>query len=385
MDSRVGGAIAAIVLLAVVASGVTLAADGYDVDSSKATSVSERSIDIGGQTYTVDSRVSVDPGEEIPVQVTAPDEPYDVTLWNSDRDPVDNDNGNGTGSFTLATSGQEPGTYAVVVESNGIQRAILPVIVRGYEVSTTAPETVAENEEVEVEVDVTATASSGDPAAVSVLVADDQSQQEFEATGGDGSYTATIDASELSPGDYSVYGLAKAGEEAFDRRELLGASEGTALTVEAADDGSSEEGASGDEEEGESEGAESDDSSGSGGTSGGSGSGVGGAASDDTTETNATETNATETNTTETDTDTNATDTDTETTSTESQGDDEEPAEAGSPTETEETDTESGAITPSEAPADGESTTGSDGPGFGALAAILAVSLAGIARVARRE
>lgn len=365
MGSRLGGGLAVLAVLCVVASGLTVAAGGYSLSSPDASPAPERTEEIQGTEFTVDSRVSADPGDSITVESTAPDEEsYWLYLYNSDGETEIQqrvDGGDATVEFDLGDV--EPGSYAVGTFSNadGEIMAVLPVLVRGYDVSASAPGQVASDESFEVTVDVTATAASGDPAEVTAIFADETGEHTVEASGSDGSYAATVDAADLGEGEYTVYGAVQGGDESIEgERELLGIDEAGTLTVQ---ERTETETPTETETATETETETATETSGSDGSTGGSGGSGGGGDEAPAGEATPTESNG----------------------STGTQTDVATATEGESPTETETaTETDDGAITPSNGSTDGEETTGADGPGFGAVSVIAALIAVGILGTRRR-
>jgi len=131
------------------------------------------------------------------------------------------------------------------VYQDGSYETVQPLLVSGYDVAVDAPASVGSDGSAEVTVDLTATAASADPANVQVIVAQGDTTETFDASGGGGEYTATIDGGALEEGDYTVYAVAQGDEEAFGRSELLGLSDGHSLAVEAESGSSGGDGGSG--------------------------------------------------------------------------------------------------------------------------------------------
>lgn len=231
MNTRVVGVVVGTVLLLAGIHGVL--AQGYQISSPEETAVPERSVDFQGETYNLDTLIRADVGEQVTVSVTAPDRFYRANVYNSQGNIVESKAGDGSGTFsyTLSKSIYEPGSYMITTVEDGDYTAVQPLLIQGYEVGLTAPETVTTDETLSVDVTVTATASSGTPEIVQVAIIDQTTTETVTATQSDGTYTATIDASQLSAGEYSVYGVVRDSEEAFGENELVGMSDGTSIEV----------------------------------------------------------------------------------------------------------------------------------------------------------
>lgn len=244
MVSRSSAALVGLVLVCLLTVSGAVAQTGYSISSPDSSPVPERSFDLQGDTHTINSHISAAPGDEITVEVSAPDEVYRVYLYNSDEQIVDRQRGEGDGTFTFDLTDYEPGSYAITTHSSETDQheAVVPLLVEGYDVSVDAPSSVSAGESFDVTIDASAAAESGEPASVSAVIAADGDEHTVTANGNDGTYTATIGAGELDAGEYTVYGVVQGTDQAFDQKELLGLAEGGSLTVEAASEGTAGEG-----------------------------------------------------------------------------------------------------------------------------------------------
>lgn len=247
MASRLANALTVIVIVSVAASAAVVAQSDYSISSADSSPVPERSIDFQGDSHTVDSHVSVAPGDELTVDVSAPDEVYRVYLYNGDERIADSQRGTGSDSFTFDLSEYDPGSYAITTHSRETDRheAIMPVLVEGYDVSADAPGSVGGEESFDVSISVSEAAASDAPNTVSAVFANDGDSHTVEASGGDGEYTATVDANDLDAGEYTVYGTVQGTNQAFDQDELLGIGEGGSVTVEEAEESEGTNGGTG--------------------------------------------------------------------------------------------------------------------------------------------
>jgi len=234
MDSRVGLAI--VFAIAVIGTvPFVLAADGYQISPQDAMSVPERTVDFQDQTYTVDSTIRTSPGEEVTVDVTAPDEVYRVYIYDNEEQIVTSQRGNGSASFDFDLGGYEPGSYVITTyaRDSGKYTAVQPLLIEGYSVDLEMSSEMTTDETIEVTVDVTPTAADGEPANVKVVIAENSREEVITATESDGQYVATINGADLETEEYTVYGIAQTDDQAFDRdrKELIGLSDGVTLTV----------------------------------------------------------------------------------------------------------------------------------------------------------
>jgi hypothetical protein len=220
--------------LSLVLSPVALAAT-YDVTTDRSVDVPDRTIEQGGQSFEVTAISRADPGETVSVTATAPqNESVRLYLYNDRQAIVTAREGTGTSRFTVSLGGYEAGTYAFVLQHDGVREAVHPLVVRGYETSVDAPGSVTRGETVTV----TAGAEKlrgPDLASVEVVVANDREEVRATATPGSNGYTATVDTDDLSVGSYEVYATVRGPNRAFGEREILGFTAGQPLTVESAD------------------------------------------------------------------------------------------------------------------------------------------------------
>ena len=143
--------------------------------------------------------------------------------------------GTGGDSFQFTLDFYSAGTYAIVVEHDGVIETVHPLVVRGYAVSVDAPSEVAPNSTVNVTVD-TSRLRGESLETVQVEVANDDSRvSETAEEESDSTYTATIALDDLDSGDYGVYAIVQGSDTAFGREELLGLSDRGSLTIEAAE------------------------------------------------------------------------------------------------------------------------------------------------------
>lgn len=232
--SRLSRALLIALALSLVLSPVALAAT-YDITTDRAVDVPDRTIQQGGEAFEITAISRANPGETVSVTATAPrGEDVRLYLYNDREAIVDAREGTGTARFEVALDGYEAGTYAFVLQHDGVREAVHPLVVRGYETSVDAPGSVTRGET------VTVTASAAklrgpDLASVEVVVANDRETVRATATPSGSGYTATLDTGDLSPGSYEVYATVRGPDRAFGEREILGLTAGQRLTVESAD------------------------------------------------------------------------------------------------------------------------------------------------------
>jgi len=223
----------AAVLCVLAATGVVLAAPGYSIAPVDSVGVPERTVDLQGTTYTVDTTARVRPNGTATVDVTAPDEVYRLYLYDSDERIVASKRGEGNETFSVDLDGFEPGSYLVsaYARDSGKHEAIEPLLISAYTLTLDSPDSVAPDSGFGVAVGVTRVAADRDPALVRVVLANGTETTTVTATRDGERYVANVRPETLTAGDYRVYALAQSETEAFGRKELVGLSDPQVLTV----------------------------------------------------------------------------------------------------------------------------------------------------------
>ncbi|MFA9504386.1 hypothetical protein ACERIM_16610 [Natrinema sp. H-ect1] len=248
-------AVLALILVVLVGSiGTVSAAAETDSEDSELT-VSDtidtptRTVTIEGSEYTVSELASVDKGGSISVDVsTGSNTNYNVYLYNGEQQVELSESGVGPQQLTMDTAPVDPGTYALTLYIDGDYVDYLPVVISGYDVSTTHPTSVETGtENVTVDVTSTATTAEGSPAGVEVVAWNDDTVIREPATHVDGeTYRATLSTTDFAVGEpYAVYAVAQGTEQYEGEPEALGVSDGATLRVTHDDGSDSDDGNSG--------------------------------------------------------------------------------------------------------------------------------------------
>lgn len=332
-------------------ASVALGASGYSISDSSAIETPTETVTFEGQTYTIDSVSRIRTDGSVTVSTTVPSgAAYELNLRGPDNQLIDSDRKTGDVSHTFSYFGPgEAGTYAASIQDGGSTVAVHPIVVAGYEMSVTEPDSVTAGDEVtlEVTVDELPVKKHSNLDRVEVIVGNEDVEVQQTMTKQSGTiYSTTVDTDTISPGTYNVYAVVRGDETVRQRDEILGVSDTVDLTIEE-------------------QATETDAPDGSGG---GGGSSVDTTPTETVTETSTadrTET-AVQTQTDQTTaTETEATDTDSE----EPSGT-EQTTTAPDPT-TDATTTANGVLEPSSpAPA---TSTGGAGPGFTILVTVLVI------------
>lgn len=212
----------------------------YDISTDESIDVPDRTIEQGGDTFTITAISQVDPGESISVTADAPSG-TDITvyLYDGEQRIVTAREGTGTSTFEFSITAGDvegdvvSGTYAFVLQHDGTRKAAHPLVIRGYSVDASAPDTATRGETISVSAEIEKLRGQ-DMESVEVVMATDATTIRKSATAsGAGTYTAEIDTSDLSAGSYDVYANVRGPDSALGEKELLGIATPIETRVEA--------------------------------------------------------------------------------------------------------------------------------------------------------
>ena len=232
--------IVVICVLILMATPVVVTAADFDVTTEESINVADRSVEQGGNTYEINSITQVDPTDQITADVDAPSD-TDVTMYLYDK----NENilrgyeGTGTTNFNVDIDdhgASEPGTYALVVQSDGIREAVHPLIVRGYSISANAPGSATMGNDISVDGEFTQLRGDQYDQIDIVIAATDTETEVISQSNIDGetfSTSISTQNTELEPGSYDVYAVVRGSDTALGRQEILGLSSPQLLEIEA--------------------------------------------------------------------------------------------------------------------------------------------------------
>ncbi|MXV63786.1 cell surface glycoprotein [Natronorubrum sp. JWXQ-INN-674] len=225
-----------------VAAGPALVvadSDDYDLSVPGATDTPPQTVSVGDSTHEVSALATVDYGDSLAVDVTAPEgTDFDVDLYNSDSHVETFESGSGTERVTFDTDDVDPGSYMLALYIDGNHVDIFPVVIASHDVTTSHPTEVNSDGEVTIDTTVSEISSAETLSGVEVAVWNDDTVIRNEATAtGDDSYQLTISGSQLEEGEsYNVYAIAQGTDEVEGEPEALGVSYGSTLTVTDSDD-----------------------------------------------------------------------------------------------------------------------------------------------------
>jgi hypothetical protein len=242
------GVVAVSLLLTAVTSPV-VADTEYEISVEGSVDTPTRTVELEGATYNVSAIGKAESGESIDVTVQAPDpdQDYDVYLYNSDRQIVEGESGEGNDTVTFDLTDLDAGTYVFAVQERGANQVIHPFIIKGFDTTIDAPTSATVGDDVTVEVTTDQLSDNATNDRVEVVIAGDAQLTRTTATGSDDTYTATIDTGGLDPGSYRVYANVRGEEVVFDERVIFGVSDAQTLDLAEAesDDSGNEGGGSG--------------------------------------------------------------------------------------------------------------------------------------------
>lgn len=234
-------ALAVVCVLALVLPAVpgVLAAGAYGLDSPSAVAVPGQTVHGAGEFITVTEIARVQGGEPFEVRTAAPDgATYGVELRGLYGTVVDVSDGTlrGNDSTTFETGSLRPGSYVAVLYDGGAVEAVLPVVIAGYGVSTTAPETAEAGSDVTVSANLTAVPGAPSTERVEVVVADRSTgevvvQKDMTADGRE--YVTTVRLAE--PGEYELYVNVRGERTVEGYHEVLGFGDTRTLSVAVSD------------------------------------------------------------------------------------------------------------------------------------------------------
>lgn len=225
--------ILACVLGGVLAAGGVGAAPEYGLSVAGSVDTPNRTVPVDGEEFAVSEVASVEPGDALAVEVTAPDDDaFELLLYDSERRIVTRADAAAGERQELETDGFEAGAYLLVLRDGETVRAVHPVVIDGYDVEVDAPEAARAGTETSVAVSVAPGQSTGSPDRVTVVAWNGEETVSAVADReGDGRYVATLDLADLAPGEYALVATAHGERVVYGRQEPLGTSDEHTLHV----------------------------------------------------------------------------------------------------------------------------------------------------------
>lgn len=188
-------------------------------------SIPEKNVSLKGESYIVDGITRIDRNGTITVQTKSPPETgYNINIYNQQEQVAYEKFAVGNATVTFDMTGFATGSYMLTLRQSGVTRSVQPIIIRGYSISLTAPETVSGDAfRVTGAVNRLSTGTSIDH--IDVVLANETTTIRRTATQTEGLYRATLPTGSLAPGTYTVYATVRGDTEVYGRLEPLGISD----------------------------------------------------------------------------------------------------------------------------------------------------------------
>lgn len=248
LNKRTQVVIICVLTLAAVPIAVT-AAD-FSISTDETIDVADRTVEQGGNTFEITSVTQVDPSDQITVSVDAPDDAdFTMYMYDENQTIVRGYEGSGSTSFDVPVAdhgASEAGTYAFIVQSDGVNEAAHPMVVRGYSVSSNSPGSVTVGDSVSVNGEFTKLrGESFDRIDIVVAATDTDEQVVKEANIDDETFSASVSTDDLESGSYDVYAVVRGSDEVLGEQEILGLSSPQLLQLEENESENTEENSGG--------------------------------------------------------------------------------------------------------------------------------------------
>jgi len=231
---------ALICVFAVLTSVGVVAAAEYEVTSDQTIDVVDRTVQQGGSTFEITTVSQVDPSDQLEVSVDAPaDTDFRMYLYDENQTIRRGYEGTGPTEFTVPVAdhgASTAGTYAFVVQSDGVNEAAHPLVVRGYTVTSTPPGSATRGDEVTIDGEFTQIRGEAFEQIDVVVAASDTDEQIVTEARVDGeTFTTDVSTAELDTGSYDVYAVVRGPDTVLNEPEILGLSTPQTLEIEQAE------------------------------------------------------------------------------------------------------------------------------------------------------
>lgn len=192
-----------------------------------------RTAEVENTNYTVIAIAKLESGSTLSVSVDAPsDSEYVIQLRHADN-TIEDEKGSFTGNSetSFSTDALDPSTYYVAVVEESSIRTVHPVVIKGYAVSASVPDSAESDETITVSADLTDTGSSPAISSVELVIADAEDEYRWTMSEADGQYSVDASLESVATGSYSVFVVVR-GEEEVDGEQLaIGLSDAHTLEV----------------------------------------------------------------------------------------------------------------------------------------------------------
>lgn len=205
----------------------------YVLSMASSVDVEPQTVTLEGTDYTFTEIGKTTAESEFDVTADVPGgSEYSIYIYNKDEQIQDTQRMEGSGTATFDAGSFDPGTYLLAINGpDGGTRAVMPLVVTGYEVAQSHPSTATPGENVTINVDVSRTDSDAEATSrVSIVITYDGEEREVTAERiTDGEYEATVTLEEK--GEYAVYTGVHGESEIDGEKQLVGISEQSTISV----------------------------------------------------------------------------------------------------------------------------------------------------------
>jgi PGF-CTERM protein len=226
--------------LALVVAPITgLAASEYGITADPSIDTPTETTTYEGKEYTVNSITPVTTDDTISVQTSVPDgASYEINFRGPENQLISSERKTGDASHTIEYYGSgEAGTYAITIQDEGSTQTVQPVVIQGYDIAVSTPDTVEQGDSVTIEATVSERSIEKHSAfdRVEIVIGNENIElREQMSQADDGTYTATVSTNDLETKSYNVYAVVRGDEEVRKRAEILGISDATSVEITTA-------------------------------------------------------------------------------------------------------------------------------------------------------
>ncbi|MBX0297792.1 hypothetical protein [Haloarcula nitratireducens] len=211
------------------------AVSGYDLSGEPSIETPSRTVEYDGLEYTVDSISRIHVDESVTVAADVPSGTnYNLNLRGPDNELIISERKSEDTTQTLSYFGAgEAGTYAATIQSDGNTLAVHPIVLAGYNVTVSGPESAETGDTATFEARVSdlKVEKHSSLESVEIVVGDDETYITQQMTKQGGTYTATVSTDKFEPGTYNVYAVVQGDKKVRQRAEILGVSDSSEITV----------------------------------------------------------------------------------------------------------------------------------------------------------
>lgn len=238
LSAAVLGSVLVLSLVAVSFSPPASAEGEYAITIEDSIDTPTRNVEVQGATYEVPAIAKANEGDSMDVNIQAPvaDQFYRVYLFNSDQQIVKGGFGEGNKTVEFELSNLTAGTYVFVVQEQGANQVVHPLVIKGYETSIEAPKSAVSGGDIRVNVAVERLETNITYERIEVVLTGQGQQVRTTAVRKDGTHTATINTQNLTPGSYNVYANVRGEQIVLDEQVIFGVSDTQTLRIETTQD-----------------------------------------------------------------------------------------------------------------------------------------------------